>query len=42
MSRLWNISELKMHAMCEIYPYVYVVGVWGVYNIYFYDFPFFA
>ena len=33
MSRLWNMSELGMHAMCEIYPHVYVVGVY-VYFIY--------
>ena len=28
LSRLWNMSELRMHAMCEIYPHVYVVGVY--------------
>ena len=32
MSRLWNMSELRMHAMCEIYPHAYVVGVYVYYS----------
>ena len=27
------MSELRMHAMCEIYPHVYVVGVYVYFNI---------